>query len=552
VSLSKNVSLDSELTKAKEVPPTVPPEAPRTDAPQRLAEPTAPDDEFTGVDIPVKDRLDRRLVMVGLVIALGSIMPALDTTIVNVATRTLGQVFDTSLSTIQWVLTGYLLAFAGVIPITGWATERFGAKRVWIGALLLFMTGATLSATAWSVGSLVAFRIIQGFGAGMIPPVGQTILAQAAGPGRMGRAISLISLPLLLGTVAGPVVGGLVLSGLGWRWIFCVSLPLGVVAVLAAQRTLPKTWPRPGQRLDLRGLFLLSSGVGIFVYGMTGLGRHGGSVSVSVVAEVSLAVALIVLYLVHARGRGRLALIDISLLRERGFAAAVGTNLVVAIGLYGVLLLLPLYWQIVRGLNPLAAGLLIAPQALGVALSLPLTGRLTDKFGAAVVVPFGISLALLGIYFCTQVTDHTSYVYYIPAVVVFGIGQGATTLPLTAAAYTRLSRDAIPRATSALFLIKYLGATLGTAALAITLDRAINAAVPKLSGSALDPLPPATRIHIAPALADAFATTFWMTFVLTALALVPAMLLPRTGRRAYSRRAAGRVGLMRGRFMRGR
>jgi EmrB/QacA subfamily drug resistance transporter len=535
------------MTKVK----VVPPDASCTDSPHRLAEPTVSDGEFTNVDIPVKDRLDRRLVTVGLVLALGTIMPALDTTIVNVATRTLGQVFDASLSTIQWVLTGYLLAFAGVIPITGWATERFGAKRVWIGALLLFMTGAALSATAWSVGSLVAFRIIQGLGAGMIPPVGQTILAQTAGPSRMGRAMSLISLPLLFGTVAGPVMGGLVLSGLGWRWIFLISLPLGVVAVLVAQRMLPRTRPQPGQRLDLRGLFLLSSGVAIFVYGLTGLGRPGGVGSVSVLAELSLAVALVVLYLVHARARGRFALIDISLLRERVFAAALGTNLVVGIGLFGVLVLLPLYWQIVRGLNPLTAGLLIAPEALGVALSLPLAGRLTDKFGAAVVVPIGIILALLGVGFCTQMTDHTSYVYYVPAVVVFGIGQGAITLPLTAAAYTRLSRDAIPRASSALYIIKYLGATFGTATVAITLDRAINAGLPNLSGSALEALPPATRIHFAPALADAFATTFWVAFALMAVALVPALLLPRTGRRGDSRRTAGHVGRLRGRLKRG-
>jgi EmrB/QacA subfamily drug resistance transporter len=480
----------------------------------------------------VREGLDRRLVMVGLVISLGTVTASVTATIVNIATRTLGEEFNASISTIQWVLTGYLLAFAGVIPVTGWASERFGVKRVWIGALLIFMAGSALCAAAWSVGSLIAFRVLQGIGAGMVPPVGQTIIAQVAGPQRIGRAMSLTALPLWLGAVAGPMVGGLILVELGWRWIFFINVPLGAVAILAARRVLPDTLPRPGRKLDLRGLLLLSSGVAIFVYGMSELGGRGGiGGNALAVAEVGTAVVLVVLYLVHARARGPLALIDISLFRERGFAAVIATNLVVATTLYGVLVVLPLYWQIVRGMSPFAAGILITPQALGVALALPLTGRLTDRFGAVVVVPVGIILVLLGIAFFTQLTPDTSYAYYLGALFVFGIGQGATAMPLTAAAYTRLAHDAIPRATSALYIIKWLGASLGTAALAIILDRAIDAEIPSFSGVALDPLPSATRIYIAPLLADAFATTFWVALALTATAFVPAMLLPRTGRR---------------------
>src|SRR5437667_5829750 len=133
--------------------------------------------------------LDRELLRLGAVVVAGSIMAILDATIVNVAIPTLGGDFHTSISTIQWVMTGYMLAFASVIPLTGWASERFGAKRVWIASLIVFMTGSALAATAWSIGSLIVFRVIQGLGAGMILPVGQTILAQAAGPQRMGRVM---------------------------------------------------------------------------------------------------------------------------------------------------------------------------------------------------------------------------------------------------------------------------------------------------------------------------------------------------------------------------
>jgi EmrB/QacA subfamily drug resistance transporter len=476
--------------------------------------------------------LDRRLIVIGVVVVLGTILSILDATIVNVATRTLGADFEASISTIQWVLTGYLLAFAGVIPVTGWATERFGAKRVWICALLLFMAGSALAGAAWSIDALIAFRVLQGIGGGMIVPVAQTIMAQAAGPRRMGRVMSLIGLPMMIGSVAGPVIGGLVVSTIGWRWIFFINLPLGVVAVTAAARLLPKAPAQPGNRLDLRGLVLLSSGVATFVYGMSEAGAGGGFGGARTVVGMGAGAALVASYVIHAHRRGNRALIDISLFRERGFAASAVTNLVVAVALFGVLVLLPLYWQIVRGESALATGLLLVPQALGAAAAMPLAGRITDKAGAGVVVPVGIVLALLGTAAYTQVGNDIPDAAVAAALFVIGLGLGATMMPLMAAAYAALPPTAIPRATSAINAIQRLGASVGTAVLAVVLQRAIIADVPGLGGAALGPLPPATRAHIAPALAHAFGQAFWVAFALTAIAIVPALLLPRTARAA--------------------
>jgi EmrB/QacA subfamily drug resistance transporter len=160
-------------------------------------------------------------------------MTVLDLTVVNVAIPTLGRAFDASIGTIQWVVTGYMLAFASVIPLTGWASERFGARRVWIASLLLFLVGSALAGAAWSLPSLIGFRVLQGLGAGMILPVGQTILAQAAGPARMGRVMSVIGVPMLLAPVFGPVLGGAIVDSASWRWIFYLNLPVGALALLA-------------------------------------------------------------------------------------------------------------------------------------------------------------------------------------------------------------------------------------------------------------------------------------------------------------------------------
>src|SRR5215510_7065405 len=201
-------------------------------------------------------------------------MSILDATIVNVAVPTLARRFDAPIPSIQWVVTAYLLAFVAVIPLSGWLTRRFGAKRVWIAALILFMTGSVLAGLSWSLGALVVFRVVQGLGGGLIMPVGQAILARAAGPERMGRVMSIIGIPLLLGPVAGPVIGGALVSGASWRWIFFVNVPVGAAALALALWLLPDT-PRRPAKLDLPGLALLSGGIAVFLYGLAKVGDGG-------------------------------------------------------------------------------------------------------------------------------------------------------------------------------------------------------------------------------------------------------------------------------------
>ena len=196
--------------------------------------------------------------MISLVVVLGAITSILDTTIVNVALATLGRDLHASLSTIQWVASGYLVALAVVIPMTGWASERFGSKQLWMLVVALFIAGSVLSGLAWSADSLIAFRVLQGLGGGMIMPAGMIILASAAGPQRIGRVMAVVGAPMLLGPILGPVFGGLILLHLSWRWIFFANLPIGLLALGLAWRLLPRSTPQRGERLDFVGLALLS------------------------------------------------------------------------------------------------------------------------------------------------------------------------------------------------------------------------------------------------------------------------------------------------------
>ncbi len=479
------------------------------------------------------DRLDRHTIVVALVVVVGAVMAVLDTTIVNVALDTLGRDLHASLSTAQWVVTGYLLTLALVMPITGWAVDRFGAKRCWMLSIALFITGSALSGLAWSMTSLILFRLLQGLGGGMILPVGQTIVARVAGPQRMGRVMSVLGVPILLGPVAGPVLGGYLVQDISWHWIFYVNVPIGVVALILAARVLPSSPIAHEEKLDLPGLVLVSAAVTAIVYGLSQADTYGGFGDPHVYGWATagaLLLAAFAAYSVRLGRAARAAIIDVRLFRDRFFSAASATSFLMGFGLFGAMLLLPLYYQVVRGNGALDAGLLLVPQGIGAAAAMPLAGRLTDRIGVRQVVLPGIGLAVLGTFVFTRVGAQTSYVLLAGSLLVRGFGLGSTMMPSIAAAYATLTREVVPRATTAINIVRQIGGSLGTAVLAVMLARTIRDRLPASGAShglgGVGSIPPALREHVAPLLASAFGQTFWVAFALTAAVALPAFFLP--------------------------
>jgi EmrB/QacA subfamily drug resistance transporter len=469
-------------------------------------------------------KLTPEILRLAAVVVLGAIMTILDATIVNVALPTLGRDFHTSIATIQWVPTVYLLAFASVIPLTGWASQRLGAKRLWLLSLTAFTLGSLLAGLSWSIGALIVFRVLQGLGGGMILPLGQLILARAAGPQRMGRVMSIVGVPLLLAPIFGPVIGGALVDAASWRWIFFVNLPVAAVAFVLAVKLLPAGPGRGEARLDALGAALLPAGIALFLWGLAEVAQKGTLSAGRPLAGLLLGVALVAAFVVHAL-RTTNPLLDVRLFARRGFGTAAATNLTLGIALFGVALLLPLYFQIIRGRTPLETGLLLIPQGLGAVCAISIAGALTDKVGARRVVPVGILFALVGTLAYTQIAVDSSYWYLAGALFLIGAGLGATITPSLAAAYQGLQQADLPGATSAINVVQRVAGSIGTALLAVVLQRAIHANVSGFHGGIDQAAVLARRGH-APAIADAFGTTFWVAFALTAAALVPALLLP--------------------------
>ncbi|WP_328392012.1 MDR family MFS transporter [Nocardia sp. NBC_00416] len=481
------------------------------------------------------DKLDRSVIVTGLVIVSGMIMVVLDTTIVNVALDSLSRELDAPLSTTQWVVTGYLLAVALVIPLTGWAMDRFGPKAVWITSVSLFVMGSALCAASWSIESLIAFRVIQGLGGGMLLPGGQTIITRAAGPQRLGRAMAILGVPMLLGPVFGPVIGGLLVEYTSWHWIFLVNVPVGILAVALAVWKLPAGGALPEfGRLDVRGLILVSGSLVCLLYGLSRASSHGGFNEWSVLGWLIAGVVGLALYTWHSLSKGADSIIDVRLLTNRLFASGTIAVFLVAIGMFGGMLLLPLYYQTVRGEGALDAGLLLAPQGLGAIVAIVIGGRLTDRIGAGYVVPVGIVLALIGTFPFTQVGVDTSYVWLSVALFVRGMGLGAVMMPTISAAYTELSKDAVSRAAPTLSAIQQVGASLGSALLVTVLTQRLTDQLTskgiQAAGAGADQIssvPPEAMPVVGPLLASSFGYAFWVAFALTAVIIVPAMFLPR-------------------------
>ncbi|MFI5936421.1 DHA2 family efflux MFS transporter permease subunit [Actinoplanes sp. NPDC051494] len=489
------------------------------------------------------DKLDAAVLKIAGVVVLGAIMSILDVTVVSVALPTFQTVFEASYARVAWTMTGYTLALATVIPLTGWAADRFGTKRLYMAALLLFTLGSVLCATADSIGQLIAYRVLQGLGGGMLMPLGMTIMTRAAGPQRIGRLMAVLGIPMLLGPIGGPILGGWLIDIAGWQWIFLINLPIGIIALAYAQWALAKDKPEPSESFDVVGMLMLSPGLALFLYGVSSLPEAGSFTETKVWLPMLTGAALVVGFVLYSF-KPRHPLLDLRLLRDRNLAVATVTLAVFTVAFMGAGLLFPSYFLQVRGESTLHAGLLMAPQGLGAMITMPIAGTLADRIPVGRTVPFALLLIAAGFFTFTQVGTDTSYLLLCGSLFVMGLGMGGTMMPVMTSALRTLTHHEVARGSTLLNILQQIAGSVGSALMSVILTSELNDS-PLVPGTPLTeaglaiaaeqnpavaqqfPAEPGTIERGLQFVADSFGTTFWVGFVIVLATLIPAYFLPR-------------------------
>ena len=442
-----------------------------------------------------------------MALIVGAITAIMDTTIVAIGLHTLTVQLHAPVSTIQWVSTGYLLALAIAIPFVSWAQARFGGKRLWLFALGLFVLGSIACACAWNAESLIAFRILQGIGGGVMFPLMQTLAMQNVDPKSRTKTMANISLPVALGPILGPVLGGLVLNWLDWRWLFLINVPMGIVGLILAVLFIKDDRPSRGashQRLDVVGGVLLAPALAGLLYGLSNSHANGGFGRPDVLLPGIGGSLLLAGFTVWATRRAGTALVDVRLLAVRSVRVSSIALTFVGAALFAGNFLLPLYFQTLRGYSALAAALLLIPQGAGAFLARFVVAKLVNLFGSRLVAVVGfLVMAAATVPFALAGTD-TNLWLLGAALFLRGLGLGVVLIPIATVAYVDLRKDQMPQASAITRIVQQLGGAFGTALVAVVLTAVATQAHPEAG----------------------FEAAFWWTIAITLAAACVALLLP--------------------------
>jgi EmrB/QacA subfamily drug resistance transporter len=382
----------------------------------------------------------------------GTFLSQMDATIVNVSLSSLALELHTTLSNIQWVTSGYLLALALTLPLSGWLVDRIGAKALYLWCFSTFTLTSGLCGLAWSANSLIGFRVLQGMSGGLLAPMAQLIMVRAAGE-KMARVFGFAAMPILLAPLLGPVIAGALLRFASWRWLFFVNLPFGALALALAALFLPHDQhDRRPRKLDLFGLGLLAPGVVLFLYGSEHVPDMIGATALAVAA------LLLVIFFRWAARKKDDAIIDLRLFKDGIFSAAVVTQfLATGISLAGQMLV-PVFLTGAGGLSPSAAGQLLAAQGLGMMCIYPFIGSLVERLGNRSVSVGGALTALAGTCPFVFLASHgLAGAPVAAALFVRGMGLSCIGIPSISAAYASVKREDLPMATTTLNIVMRMG-----------------------------------------------------------------------------------------------
>ena len=452
-----------------------------------------------------KDNPDSEIVKMAFIMVIGMFAPGLDSTIVNVAIQTIARELHSGLSTVQWVMTVYILMMGITVPISGWLTDRFSGKKIYLYALVLFFAGSVFASLSWNIETLILARILQGAGAGIMMPVMQTFLVRVAGAEKLGRVMSVVSIPAAIIPIFGPIAGGIIVHNLPWQWIFYVNIPICIAALILSVKYLPADTAKSiHKNLDVAGLLLLTPAFVLLLIAISQL--RSSVINSTILVTLPVGAVLLAAFIVYGL-KSKDCVLDIRLFKFRNFSASSVLIFVLGTISTGSLFILPLYFQQVVKASALAAGLLLAPQGMGILLSRNLAGKLTDKKGARPVLLLGLAITAAGTLPLALFNLNGSLIPVIVILLIRGAGLGFLNITPMVSIYYGLSKEEVSHGTTMARILQQIGGAFGTSILAVILHFYLAS-----SGN------PATVFH-------AFSTVFWWSGVITVLSFIPALLL---------------------------
>lgn len=402
------------------------------------------------------------------VIVVGTFMAILDSSIVNVAIPKMMTIFGAAENQIEWVLTGYMLTMSIVIPLTGYLTDRFGGKNIYIFALIVFTLGSGLCGMATSTNTMIAARVVQAIGGGMIMPVGMAMLLQNVPIEKRGLALGVWGIAAMAAPAIGPTLSGYIVQYMDWRLIFTINLPVGVMGVTMAVLLLKPSPKNYGKRFDLWGAVTSALGLYTLLLALAKVSDKGWSspftIGLLAIAFFSL-ISFVFIELKHPE-----PLLDLRVTKNFPFTLSLIISMVTTIAMFGAIFLMPIYMQNLRGYTAMQSGMMMLPQAIVTGIMMPISGKLFDRYGAKWLTVIGLIIVSGCTFMLSRLTLDTPYNTVMLIMAVRGFGNGLAMMPMQTEGLNSIPRELTARATALSTTIRQVSGSLGIAVLTTVLQ----------------------------------------------------------------------------------
>ena len=410
--------------------------------------------------------------IIALTVILPTLIEVIDTTVVNVSLSHIRGSLSAGIDESTWAITSYLVSNAIIIPITGWLSRFFGRKNYLLFSIALFTASSFLCGSAWSLQSLVFFRILQGIGGGALQPISQSILLETFPPSQHGMALAIFGVGIMFGPIAGPVLGGWITDNWSWNWIFYINVPIGILSIIMVMLfvTDPHYMQKTKMKVDYWGIGLLAVGLGCMQIVLDKGQQENWFYSPLIVRLSILCVVSLIVFIIHEL-KVKAPVVNLRLFKDPTFSAGNILMFFAFFSLFGSLVLLPIFLQSLMGYTATLAGLVLAPGGVVTLLALPIVGKLINKISPKYLLAFGLIVNVYAVYLMSLFNIHADfYTVFVPRLIM-GLGMAFVFIPLTKLTFLNISKEEMGNAASSYNLLRNLGGSFGIAFMTTMLSR---------------------------------------------------------------------------------